>query len=141
MRFMARLLASLFVLGCSATIARAQAPEGVDPMSCDSTARHPVVTVPTGPVGVTGGNPQIDGKLDITDGEWSPSACLHDLIGIYGEDPGIAGFNPTRVWVRYDKDALYVGFVMELAESKPPKITVTGGHDKGHGDDAFELFL
>jgi len=115
--------------------------DSTDPFGPLATARQPVVTVPVGPVALSGGQPTIDKRLDIERGEYSPSACLHDLLGVMGEDPGVAGRYATRVWLVYTPRALYVAFRTEMPEGVRPVITITNGHDVAFADDAFELFL
>lgn len=105
-----------------------------DPLGSEMTARYPAVTVP-----LNTKEPKLDGRVQ--KGEYAAIAGLHDLVTITGDDKGVAGPHPTKVWLCSMPKALCVGFRTEMPEGGRPKITVTAGRDAGQQDDAFEIFL
>lgn len=116
-------------------IASGASAQNGDPFSPESTARYPVMRVPPGP------KPTLSGVFEVESQEWRPAHQSHDFIAIDGDDKGAAGQYPTNAILKYNAEALYVGFKTEMPVGAKPKISATTGRDVGMADDGFEIFL
>jgi hypothetical protein len=106
-----------------------------DELILDPAMQHPVVRIPLDTP------PLVDGRL--LKGEWVRYAQLQDLVVSTEpyDDNGFAAPEPTTVFVSYSDAGLHVGFRVHMPPDVPPRTNVTGGHDAGFDDDAFEFVL
>lgn len=82
--------------------------------------------------------PVLDGQLD--DWAWLTATIVEDLHVVY-PDEGAAPTEPSRFYVTYDKDAIYLA--AEFVDSEPEQITARTLRqgDYSEGDDGILLIL
>jgi hypothetical protein len=82
--------------------------------------------------------PELDGNLD--DWAWLTATIVEDLHVVY-PDEGAAPTEPSRFYVTYDKDAIYLA--AEFIDSEPEQITARTLRqgDYSEGDDGILLIL
>ncbi len=82
--------------------------------------------------------PELDGNLD--DWAWLTATIVEDLHVVY-PDEGAAPTEPSRFYVTYDKDAIYLA--AEFVDSEPEQITARTLRqgDYSEGDDGILLIL
>lgn len=115
-----------------ATLAQAQEPLRLIP---SNWSRQPIIAVPP----ARPAPPKIDGYVDYK--EWFYAA---HVLGFLDMDTGCAPAHPVGMYLCYDKDALYIGIVINRPPMNPtPRATVAAGPTEHlwWKDDGFELVV
>jgi len=98
--------------------------------------RFPVATIP-----LIERAPAVDGKVD--DAEWAGAAALPDFMTLDARrHEGVAPRYRTRVWLQYDREALYIAVRAEYPDWVKEDVAVSTKHDETSGREAhFDFFL